>query len=136
MPIADLTWAGAVLLQIEKCRGIILDCIRLCDEAGGDRPIPQELFDDDGELDECHIFCARCTDYDTSDEACCQMPALPASFCVLHSPWGLGACNKMSQGIIAISALPLTSLSLTLASHPVHPLVHMHTCAHTHTQRP
>ena len=56
-------------LQVKKCRGAILECIRLCEEAGGDRAIPRELFDEDGELDEHHIFCARCTDYETNDEA-------------------------------------------------------------------
>ena len=45
--------------QVEKCRGVILDCLRQCDEAQGDRSIPQELFDAEGELDEQHIFCAR-----------------------------------------------------------------------------
>ena len=42
--------------------------MRRCDEADGDKAIPEDLFDEHGELDEAHIFCARCTDYETNDE--------------------------------------------------------------------
>lgn len=55
-------------VQMDKSRQAILECIRLCEEAEGDRAIPAECFDEDGELDEQHIFCARCSDSDTNDE--------------------------------------------------------------------
>ncbi|KAK9810991.1 hypothetical protein WJX73_003945 [Symbiochloris irregularis] len=64
-PTAELDRAAK---QMEKSRQAILECIRLCEEAQGDRPIPADRFDEDGELDEQHIFCARCTDFDTNDE--------------------------------------------------------------------
>ena len=41
--------------------------MRLCDVSEGEQAIPDELFDSDGELDEEHILCARCTDHDNSE---------------------------------------------------------------------
>ena len=49
------------VLQVAKCRASIRECVRLCEESQGERPIPPELFDEDGELDEEFIFCCRCT---------------------------------------------------------------------------
>ena len=41
--------------------------MKLCEEAEGDKAIPAELYDADGELDEAHIFCAKCLDKESFD---------------------------------------------------------------------
>ena len=46
--------------QIEKCKLKIREVLKECEEVGGARPIPATNFDDNGELDEKHIFCSQC----------------------------------------------------------------------------
>jgi hypothetical protein len=46
--------------QIERCKLGIREALRAAEEAGGDRPIPARKFDADGEIDQTHIFCAKC----------------------------------------------------------------------------
>ncbi|EFN50542.1 hypothetical protein CHLNCDRAFT_137229, partial [Chlorella variabilis] len=53
---------------ISKCREAIRECVRYCDEAEGDVPIPSELFDSDGELDLDHIFCSKCRGNESDEE--------------------------------------------------------------------
>jgi hypothetical protein len=36
------------------------ESLKACEEAGGDAVIPAALYDPSGELDEAHIFCAKC----------------------------------------------------------------------------
>ena len=62
-------------VQVNKCRASIRDCVRLCEESEGERPIPPELFDEDGELDEEFIFCCRCTETD-APEVCSLLTCL------------------------------------------------------------
>lgn len=50
----------ALLKQVEKCRLLIREAIKACEEAGGQRTIPAAAYDSDGELDQAHIFCAQC----------------------------------------------------------------------------
>lgn len=63
-----------LLLQVEKCKAIIRECVKFCEEAEGDKAIPSEHFDSDGELPEKYIFCAKCLKGE-SEEVCvsCQM---------------------------------------------------------------
>ena len=49
-----------LLWQVEKCKAIIRECVKFCEEAEGDKAIPSEHYDSDGELPEKHIFCAKC----------------------------------------------------------------------------
>lgn len=51
--------AGAA--QIEKCKLSMREALKACEEAGGDAVIPAEVYDPNGELDEEHIFCAKCS---------------------------------------------------------------------------
>ncbi|KAI8112291.1 hypothetical protein M9434_003614 [Picochlorum sp. BPE23] len=55
-------------LSIAKCLETIRDCIRICDEAGGDKSIPSECFDEEGELDADSIFCGKCLKSDSTDD--------------------------------------------------------------------
>lgn len=55
-------------LSIAKCLETIRDCIRICDEAGGDKSIPLECFDEEGELDADSIFCGKCLTSDSTDD--------------------------------------------------------------------
>lgn len=52
---------------MEKSKAIILECIRACEEAEGHKKIPDEAFDEDGELDESAIFCSKCDVYEDFD---------------------------------------------------------------------
>lgn len=54
--------AAGVLLQVEKCKLAMREAVKECEESGGDRAIPEEHIDEDGEIDEKHIFCGRCHD--------------------------------------------------------------------------
>lgn len=49
-----------MLWQVEKCKTIIRECVKFCEEAEGDKAIPSEHYDSDGELPEKYIFCAKC----------------------------------------------------------------------------
>ena len=43
-----------------KCQAVIRECVKFCEEAEGDKAIPSDHFDADGELPEQYIFCAKC----------------------------------------------------------------------------
>lgn len=64
-PHAEITRARD---SIAKCLEMIKDCIRICDEASGDKSIPAEYFDEDGELDADNIFCGKCLKSDSTDD--------------------------------------------------------------------
>lgn len=64
-PHAEITRARD---SIAKCLQMIRECIRICDEAGGDKSIPSECFDEDGELDADKIFCGKCLKSDSTDD--------------------------------------------------------------------
>ena len=53
-----------------KCRATIRECARLCELSEGERRIPDEAFDSDGELDADHIVCARCGSAEESEVSC------------------------------------------------------------------
>ncbi len=55
-----ITDCPATGMQIEKCKLSMRESLKACEEAGGDAVIPAELYDPNGELDEEHIFCAKC----------------------------------------------------------------------------
>jgi hypothetical protein len=63
-PVAEIKRAKE---QIARCRESIRECVRVCDEAEGDEPIPAELYDSEGELDLDHIFCSKCRGNDSDD---------------------------------------------------------------------
>ena len=56
-----------MMLQIEKCKGHIIEAVRYCDEAEGDQPISEDAYDDAGELDASAIFCAKCRAFESYD---------------------------------------------------------------------
>lgn len=64
-PVAEIRRAKE---QINRCKEVIRDCVRVCDEAEGDKKIPAELYDEDGELELDDIFCAKCLENHASDD--------------------------------------------------------------------
>ncbi len=64
-PHAELTKARD---KITRCLQIMRDCVRICDEAGGDKAIPHECFDEEGEVDCNDIFCGKCRSSDSTDD--------------------------------------------------------------------
>ena len=60
---------GGMLLQIEKCKLNIREAVKECEASGGDRQILARHFDEDGEIDQKWIFCAKCKDQE-SYEVC------------------------------------------------------------------
>ena len=56
-----------VTVQVEKCKTVIRDCVKFCEDAEGDKAIPSECYDTDGELPEKHIFCAKCHTGDSQE---------------------------------------------------------------------
>ena len=63
-PVAEIKRAKE---QIGRCKEVIRECVRVCDENEGAVPIPKELVDEEGELDLDHIFCSRCKGQDSDD---------------------------------------------------------------------
>jgi hypothetical protein len=64
-PVAEIRRAKE---QINRCIEVIRDCVRVCDEADGDKKIPAELYDQDGELELDDIFCAKCLGNHSTDD--------------------------------------------------------------------
>jgi hypothetical protein len=63
--------------QVLRCQEAIREAVRFCEEAQGDRAIPKEAFDSDGEVDASDIFCGRCHEmesYDDNDIVMCDGP--------------------------------------------------------------
>ncbi len=56
----EVCWCKIVSLQVMKCKSIIRECVKFCEDAEGDKAIPSEHYDSDGELPEKFIFCAKC----------------------------------------------------------------------------
>ena len=56
---------GGMLLQIEKCKLNIREAVKECEASGGDRQILARHFDEDGEIDQKWIFCAKCKDQES-----------------------------------------------------------------------
>lgn len=56
---------GGMLLQIEKCKLNIREAVKQCEASGGDRQILARHFDEDGEIDQKWIFCAKCKDQES-----------------------------------------------------------------------
>jgi hypothetical protein len=53
--------------QVQRCKAVIRECVRVCDEADGDGAIPPECYDENGELDESHILCSKCANTDSRE---------------------------------------------------------------------
>lgn len=59
-------------LQIEKCKLSIREAVKECEESGGDKAIALQHFDEDGEIEERHIFCSKCLEPE-SYEVCLRL---------------------------------------------------------------
>jgi hypothetical protein len=66
--------------QIEKSREVIREAVKYCEDSEGDKPIPEEYFAEDGEIDEEHIRCSRCGLLECEDVRPCIEP-LTNSLC-------------------------------------------------------
>jgi hypothetical protein len=55
-------YLSCLRVQIEKCKLGMREAVKECEESGGDRAIPAEHIDEDGEIDEKYIHCGRCHD--------------------------------------------------------------------------
>ena len=60
----------------------------LCDAPPGLKAIPAELFDEEGELEEHHIFCAVCYSYEMADVSACGV--IPGGVLLLRAGGGGG----------------------------------------------
>lgn len=111
-PVQEILRAKA---QVRSSVAILRDCLRVCDEAEGDRAIPAELFDADGELDQRHIFCAKCGRNDATDDndiVLCDGPCNRAYHCTCLVPpldinllnedegWLCPACDHKVRGFL------------------------------------
>lgn len=58
--------------------------MRECEESGGDKAIAEEHWDgEDGEIEELHIFCAKCLDPESYEVGASVLPAcLPFEYCI------------------------------------------------------
>ncbi len=52
---------------LERRRQGIREAVAACDAPPGLKSIPAHLFDEEGELEEEHIFCAVCLSYEMTD---------------------------------------------------------------------
>ena len=52
----------------DKAKATLVECVRLLEEANGDRRIPEEAFDPEtGEVGEEDVFCGKCGEFESSD---------------------------------------------------------------------
>lgn len=94
--------------RMARCQAAIKNAVRVCEEAQGDTAIAADLFDSDGELDETHIFCARCRGRDSHDDndiilcdgpcnrayhECCLSPRIRAGELPEDEGWLCPACD-------------------------------------------
>ena len=70
---------------MEKCKLVIREAVKSCEEAGGLPAIPPAAYESDGGLDEAHIFCALCSGVDSFEVRCGVrwQPGLCSGFCPL-----------------------------------------------------
>lgn len=59
--------SNGVVLQVEKCKTVVRECVKFCEDAEGDKAISKDCYDSDGELPERHIFCAKCHTGDSQE---------------------------------------------------------------------
>ena len=104
--------------QVLRCQDAIRDAVHFCEEAGGDRAIPQDAYDSEGEVDASDIFCGRCHEmesYDDNDIVMCDGPCNRAYHEACLSPrlvaaelpedegWLCPACDAKVKGLHQIS---------------------------------
>lgn len=53
--------------EIERARTAIRDLIKICEDTSGQRTIPPDAIDDEGEVDAWAIVCSVCDDYESYD---------------------------------------------------------------------
>lgn len=56
--------------QIRRCKDVIRECLRACEQVEGETPIPPESFDEEGEVHEADIFCAVCKSGECTEVGC------------------------------------------------------------------
>ncbi|KAL0022420.1 hypothetical protein WJX77_010601 [Trebouxia sp. C0004] len=104
--------------QVMKCKAIIRECVKCCEDAEGDKAIPSQHYDSDGELPEQFIFCAKClkgesgedNDIVLCDGDCnrgyheqCLQPRIHAADLPEEEGWLCPACDAKADIIIAIN---------------------------------
>ncbi|KAK9824279.1 hypothetical protein WJX72_009118 [[Myrmecia] bisecta] len=108
-PTAEL---GRARTQILKSKELLRECVKCCEHAQGDRVIPADTYDENGELDECQIFCAKCSDFESyedndiilCDGGCsrayhekCLQPPLKAAELPEDEGWLCPACDAKAD---------------------------------------
>ena len=53
--------------MVERYRQTIRRCVALCEQPPGTRAIAPEAFDEEGEVEEKHIFCTVCGEFESWD---------------------------------------------------------------------
>ena len=64
-PLAEIKRAKE---QILRCKESVRECVKVCDEVEGDKPISPDLYDSEGELDMEHIVCSKCGVNESTDD--------------------------------------------------------------------
>eukprot|EP00873_Tetraselmis_striata_P027195 jgi/Tetstr1/447459/TSEL_003717.t1 len=64
-PVAELAKARA---KVVRCQADIRGALQVMDAADGDAPIAASSYGEDGELDQAEIFCAKCRDFESTDD--------------------------------------------------------------------
>jgi hypothetical protein len=88
--------------QVQRSRDIIREALRFCDETEAHRCIPAAQYDEEGELDNEVIFCARWARCSAGQCCCLPWPLLAAwvSVCAARScVGGAVAAAEVSLGL-------------------------------------
>lgn len=62
--------------EIEKARTAIRDLIKICEDTSGQRTIPPDAIDEEGEVDAWAIVCSVCDDYESYDVSGGALPSV------------------------------------------------------------
>ena len=71
--VQSLAFISALRPQIERCKGLIRECLRECDEPEGYKQrIPDEAYDEEGEVEAEFILCTLCSHLESYDVSAVQ----------------------------------------------------------------
>lgn len=96
---------------MEKCKLLIREAIKACEEAGGQLAIAEAAYDSDGGLDQAHIFCAACDGIESFEvQQAVRAAALSKASCT--KPSAFSQCRSkfvevLTQGCGEIAARQL-----------------------------
>lgn len=81
--------------EIEKARTAIRDLIKICEDTSGQRTIPPDAIDEEGEVDAWAIVCSVCDDYESYDVSGGALPSVGLAWEQSGQGWVSKLCGML-----------------------------------------